>query len=160
MGNIFPGIELGEYSSYVLAMRVDACLQLWETAHGSLRGNLEWLHEFRTRPETERIVRFPDDDIERCVLQEVRLVKILALLEATNERPPEYPDLPVQNPPDLNDWGDDDDKFGFWSFGFPRGSDSALTGDEDDFPHLILDGWADQDPDEIQEHWEFSGEDI
>ena len=139
-------------------MRVHAFLQLWETAHGSLRGNLEWLHEFRTRPETERIVRFPDDDIERCVLQEVRLVKILALLEATRERPPEYPDLLVQNPPDLKAWGDDYVEEG--TFGFPRGSDSDNTGDEDDFPHLTLDGWADQDPDEIQEYYEFSGEDI
>ena len=132
-GNISLGIEFGECSSYVLAMRIQAFLRLWETAHGSLRGNLKWLHEFRTRSETERIVRFPDDDIERCVSQEVRLAKILALLEATSERPPEYPDLLVQNPPNRDD--------------------------DDNFPHFTLDGWADEDPDEIQEYYEFSGED-
>jgi len=87
-------------------MRIEVLLSLWETAHGSVHGSLygnrRWAHEFRTRPETERIIEFHDEDIERCVSQERRLVKILELLEAIGKRPPEYQDLVARNPPNTD----------------------------------------------------------
>jgi hypothetical protein len=89
-GGILESYSVCEYRSF---------WRLREEVHGSLREKPEWLSEFRSRSETERIIGFPHDDTGRCVSREVRLVEILELLEATGERTIDYPDLLIQNPP-------------------------------------------------------------
>jgi len=38
-------------------------------------------------------------------------------------------------------------------------NDHSPIQNEEDLPDLTLDGWGDEDPDEIQQYYEFSGDD-